>query len=314
MNDYQRTNPFRGNNLLPPVLKYLLIINVAIFVIQNFFIGYHSSANAMIQSYFALQPLGTNPTGPGFGSFYPWQLISYQFLHDGFMHVGFNMFALWMFGAELETLWGSKKFLFYYLLSGIGAGLAQLFISPLLTEVGPTIGASGAVYGILLAFGLTFPKRPIFMFPLFIPIPARIFVLGYAVIELYSGITGSDGVAHFAHLGGAATGFLLLRYGDKLGIYRFLDRIFSHKDKYTYEPPQPIKKANVYNVGNSWQESKPSYYEPEETTPSRSGMSVNGEEITQAKIDEILDKISAAGYQNLTEREKRILFELSKKL
>src|SRR6202008_2569552 len=144
------------------------------------------------------------PVGQGF---YPWQLFTYMFMHGGLMHLLFNMFALWMFGMELENTWGSRKFMLYYLICGVGAGLSNLFIGPLFGPAGPTVGASGAIYGVLIAFGMMFPDRPIFVYFL-LPIRARYFVLIYITLEVYAGITGTaDGIAHFAHLGGAAVGF-----------------------------------------------------------------------------------------------------------
>ncbi len=300
-------NRYGRSSVMPPVLKTLLILNVSVFALQ-FFI-FPSSINHLLMKFFALWPItGTNLLEPG--SFWPWQLITYQFMHSlsTFLHVGFNMFALWMFGAELENMWGSKKFLFYYLLCGIGAGVIHLFISPLFNEPLPTIGASGAVYGILLAFGLTFPNRSIFMFPFFIPIPAKIFVIIFAAIELIAGLSGRDGIAHFAHLGGAFTGFILLRFAERWGIYRFFEKFFKSdahyrsyfSQKYTEEP----KPTRVKWVSRN----------DEEFERSKDTVIINGEQITQQLIDEILDKISVSGYQNLTEREKKILFELSQRL
>ncbi len=295
-------------SVMPPVLKTLLILNVSIFALQ-FFI-FPSVLNNIILKYFALWPIqGTNLPFPG--TFWPWQLITYQFMHSlsTFLHVGFNMFALWMFGAELENMWGSRKFLFYYLLCGIGAGIIHLFVSPLFSQPLPTIGASGAVYGILLAFGLTFPNRPIFMFPFFIPIPAKIFVIIFACIELIAGISGSDGIAHFAHLGGAFTGFVLLRFAERWGIYKFFDKFFKSDEHYRsyfaerYYDPSPPKRVKWVNRSEVEEDEKP-----------HNSVIINGEHITQQIIDEILDKISASGYQSLTEKEKKILFELSQRL
>jgi membrane associated rhomboid family serine protease len=304
-NNY-RFRGFGGKGLLPPMIKALLIINVLVFVGQTFVLSMFRMGDYSIGDlffyYFALYPIGEH------SHFIIWQLITYQFMHGGIWHIFFNMLALWMFGIELEQSWGSKKFLIFYLLCGIGAGITQLFISPLFSSPAPTIGASGAIYGILLAFGLTFPDRPIFMFPFFIPIPAKYFVLIFAGISLIMGFSANDGVAHFAHLGGAATGFLLLKFGDKAGIYGLSGKLFSRKPK-----------ATVYS--NTSYTSKPGDYQSNWHTGSfgknavdSSKIYINGEEITQSKIDEILDKISASGYQNLTEREKQILFELSQKL
>jgi membrane associated rhomboid family serine protease len=291
-------------------MKTLIIINVIVFVLEKLFLDRLTFGDMLIgyifKIYFYLWPVfETN-------NFQIWQLLSYQFIHGDLWHIFFNLFALWMFGSELENEWGSRKFLIYYLLSGIGAGLIQLFVAPLFGTAAPTIGASGAVFGILVAFGLSYPNRPIFMFPIFIPVPAKIFVMIYAGINLLMGISGTGGnVAYFAHLGGALTGFLLFKFGDRIGLYRFFDRIFSGRRRplnyYEEEPrrvyqPFPGEGSSVYRRQKSQEDFVSSIF------------SVNGEEITQAKIDEILDKISETGYQNLTDREKAILFELSKKI
>lgn len=168
------------------------------------------------------------------------QLFSYMFLHGGFSHLFFNMFAVWMFGRILEETWGPKRFLFYYIACGVGAGLIQevvQFIEYEMTlsaynsvNIGTaiipmdqylnlmrTVGASGAVYAILLAFGMTYPNQSLFIFPLPFPIKAKFFVAGYALIELYSGFANNpnDNVAHFAHLGGMLFGLLFILYWKK---------------------------------------------------------------------------------------------------
>ena len=159
----------------------------------------------------------------GAESFKLWQVVTYMFLHGGFSHLFFNMFALFMFGATLERLLGSKRFLLYYMVTGIGAGLVQELVwflsfdtATLYYYIGEqliTIGASGAVFGLLLAFGMFFPKAPIFIMFIPIPIQARWFVIGYGLIELFLGVRGSgDGIAHFAHLGGMIFGFLLIKF------------------------------------------------------------------------------------------------------
>lgn len=313
MNDYNRPGGFGRFSMFPPVLKFLLISNLVIFGIEMFFGTLHLgeyTLNDFISAYLYLHPLD--------GNFFAWQLVSYQFFHGGFWHLFMNLFALWMFGAELESKWGSNRFLVFYLLSGVGGGLLQVF-SPFLFNgaAAVTLGASGSVFGVLVAFGMTFPNRPIFMFPIFIPIPAKYFVLGYALINVLMGFSGSQSgsnIAYFAHIGGAAAGFLLFRYGEKLGIFRFFERIGGKKggsqSTYSSYTEQRDPYANVYQA--RWEAPKARKAE-EERKPSKS-ISVNGEEITQAKIDEILDKISQTGYQNLTDREKQILFELSQKL
>lgn len=174
------------------------------------------------------------------GDFNVAQLITYMFMHAGFTHLFFNMFAVWMFGRLLEQVWGPKRFLFYYLVCGIGAGLIQELVQYIHYEtvlsaydsvstgysvipmkeylnMMTTVGASGAVYAILLGFGMSFPNQPLFIFPLPFPIKAKYFVIGYAVIELYSGLANNagDNVAHFAHLGGMIFGILLIMYWRK---------------------------------------------------------------------------------------------------
>ena len=160
---------------------------------------------------FALWPFGV-PQSP----FAPWQLLTYGFLHGGMNHIFFNMFGLWMFGRELERMMGPQRFLIYYLTCVVGAGLVQLIVAGAQGGLYPTLGASGGVFGILLAYGLTYPNRMVVL--LFPPIPmkAKYFVLFYGLLELYLGLSGgAPGVANFAHLGGMLFGFLLLRYWNR---------------------------------------------------------------------------------------------------
>ncbi|HET6604240.1 MAG TPA: rhomboid family intramembrane serine protease [Xanthomonadaceae bacterium] len=194
---------------LPPVTRALLIANALMFLLQQVMPG--------LVYAFALWPLGEHPIGYGETvSFLPWQIVSYAFLHGNFAHLFFNMFALLMFGAPVEMTWGPRRFAHYYFLCVIGAGFVQLIVTTLAVREGmlyPTVGASGGVYGVLLAFGLMFPDRRVML--LFPPIPMKaitlVFVFG--AIELFLGVTGTQqGVAHFAHLGGMAFGFLLIQY------------------------------------------------------------------------------------------------------
>ncbi|TAH47271.1 MAG: rhomboid family intramembrane serine protease [Rhodocyclaceae bacterium] len=193
---------------LPPVTRALLISNVGIFLLQQLF------PDALL-IHFALWPLGSEllPDGTTLG-FQIWQLVSYGFLHGGLTHLLFNMLALWMFGGAIERLFGSRPFATYYISCVIGAAIAQLIVIEFFSGgFYPTLGASGGVFGLLLAFGMMFPhQRIMLLFPP-IPMPAWVFVTGYGVIELYLGVTGSQaGVAHFAHLGGMVAGFALIQY------------------------------------------------------------------------------------------------------
>jgi membrane associated rhomboid family serine protease len=156
----------------------------------------------------------------GESSFHPWQIISYAFLHGSLLHLALNMYALWLFGGPLERRWGSHYFATFFFACVIGAGLVHLTVAELALDQGgpayPVIGASGGVFGLLLAFGLRYPDvRLLLLFPP-IPVKAKWFVLGYGLIELIAGVTGTaSGIAHFAHLGGMLTGFLLLRGGGR---------------------------------------------------------------------------------------------------
>ena len=191
---------------IPPVTRTLIGVNVAMFVAELLF-------GDVLVLKLALWPIQSAALG-GVAGFQPWQLLTYSFLHGGVLHLFFNMFALYMFGGELERLWGPKRFLNLYLASVISAALAQLAVSSLASvEPYPTIGASGGVFGLLLAFGLCFPNRiVVLLFPP-IPMPAWLFVTLYGAVELYLGVTGSEeGVAHFAHLGGMLGAWLLIQY------------------------------------------------------------------------------------------------------
>lgn len=183
---------------LPPITKAIIIVNVLIFLLQGM-IG-----DTLILS-FALWPLGSY--------FSPWQIITYAFLHGSLMHLLFNMFGVYMFGADIERVLGPRRYLNFYLVSAVSAAIAQLLVTNMTGGDYPTVGASGAVFGILLAFAMIFPHRTIM--PLFPPIPmkAPVFVALYGGLELFLGVTGTQaGVAHFAHLGGMAGGFLLMRH------------------------------------------------------------------------------------------------------
>ena len=185
---------------LPLVVKNLLIINIL------FFIGQQTELSEYLMQYLALWSVGS-------GQFNVYQLITYGFLHGNLSHLIFNMIPLFMFGRVLENTWGSKRFLNYYLLTVIGAGIVQLILG----GFSVTIGASGAVFGLLAGFGILFPNTQLFLLFPPIPIKAKYFVIGYCLIELFLGgiaIQG-DTIAHFAHLGGAIMGFLIIKYWQK---------------------------------------------------------------------------------------------------
>jgi membrane associated rhomboid family serine protease len=199
--------------MLTPVVQALLLINGLVFLAQLVYFG-------PLISWFALWPSGLlAPAGAASGvpQLWPWQIITYSFLHGGLLHLALNMYALWLFGTRLESLWGGRVFAAYYFSCVIGAAVAQLVVSEISVMQGaaayPVLGASGGVFGLLLAFGMVFPEtRLMLLFPP-IPIKAKWFVIGYGAIELLAGVTGTmEGVAHFAHLGGMVTGFILLRY------------------------------------------------------------------------------------------------------
>ncbi len=189
----------------PPVVLNLIIVNCLVLMATrmiNFDFMYR---------YFALW-------GVESPLFKPYQVVTYMFMHADINHLFFNMFSLWMFGRTLEQVMGQKRFFTYYMVCGIGAGLIQLAVSGASGAFTPTVGASGSVFGLLLAFGVLFPNQVIMLLIPPIPIKAKWFVMIYGVIELFLGVSGRQvGVAHFAHLGGMIWGYMLLMYWKKIG-------------------------------------------------------------------------------------------------
>lgn len=182
-----------------PLTQTLIIANVVVFLLEQMF-------GSAFTGRFALWPLAS-------GLFMPWQLGTYAFLHAGLTHLAFNMFGLWMFGGELERLWGPRRLALFYGVSVLTAALAQLAVTAALGAMSPTVGASGGLFGLLIGFAMVFPRRTITPLLPPIPMPAWLFVTLYGVIELTLGVTGSaSGVAHFAHLGGLLGGWLVMRY------------------------------------------------------------------------------------------------------
>lgn len=212
--------------MMTPVTKNLIIINILLYFGTVVALRYGVDLSNYLGLHFFLA-----------SDFNPAQLITYMFMHGSFTHIFFNMFAVFMFGRILEQIWGPKRFLFYYIACGIGAGLIQEIVQYIsyITEYShytmfhighvmltreeflnqlTTVGASGAVYAILLAFGMLLPNERLFIFPIPVPIKAKYFVIGYALIELYAGLANNpaDNIAHFAHLGGMVFGFILIMY------------------------------------------------------------------------------------------------------
>ena len=263
--------------------------------------------------------------------FHFYQLITYQFLHGGFTHILFNMFGLWMFGSVIENVWGPKKFLFYYITCGIGAGLMQELAQfgsfyMTVTEQVPdaslgmvfqfgeqyataldkwtTIGASGAVYAVILAFGMTFPNERLFIIPFPFPIKAKWFVLGYVAIEFFSALGSSgDGVAHTAHLGGMLFGYLMIRYWNKhpnATYDRSRGQQFFENLKRNFDQRQ----RNTHRRDNDMHVEQGGSRETDQEYNARKRKN-------QEEIDAILDKIRKSGYDSLTKEEKKRLFDAS---
>ena len=315
--NYYRPGGFGGFSFFPPIIKNLLIINAVIFVIQmimqnviveKILVGqviYSITAYDKFLNWFALNPLFVAHLSPIGGKFEIWQLLTYQFLHGGFSHILFNMFGLWMFGMEIENDWGSKKFLMYYLLCGVGAGIFHLLLSPLLgLSPAPTIGASGAIFGVMIAFALMYPDRYIFLY-FFIPIKAKYLIVFLIVLEFLMVDSASSGVAHLAHLGGAIVGFIFIMLDGSIIVP--LKNSLRSKPKNYYQ-------NTTSSSGQSWTTTFRKREENKVEDAEFYDIKDDYSNITQADIDKILDKISRSGYQNLSDKEKKILFEASKRM
>ncbi len=300
-----------GFRVLPPVVKNLLIINALMYLATFTLTRFNIDLTDVLGLHFFKA-----------SDFRVYQIITYMFMHANFGHLFFNMFALWMFGNTLENIWGSKRFLLFYMVCGIGAGLCQELVQYIeyanslanytTVNVGGqivpmsvylnmmnTVGASGAIYGLLLAFGMMFPDSRIYLYFLF-PIKAKWFVIGYAVIELITGLTGADNVAHFAHLGGMLFGLLLILYWRK-------------------NPAGPNKNfRKLKDVFQSWKQKSRMKYTPYEEVKDEPRVPRSDEEYNRQQaqrernIDEILDKVAKSGYASLTEEEKEYLFKNSR--
>ena len=307
---------FRNYTLLPPVVKNLLIINAIMYLATIVF----ETRGINLTEIFGLHYVSSK-------NFEIWQLVTYMFMHGNFGHLFFNMFALWMFGASLENTWEPRRFLLYYMVCGIGAGLIQLLVIGLqinslshvlspdalqmirenglqilnegknyIGEMGEfnralntvTVGASGSVFGLLLAFGMMYPNSVIYIYFL-LPLKAKWFVIIYGALELFFGVAGTnDGVAHFAHLGGMLFGFFLILYWNRGNrFFRFKMPKFKKKRNYKYTI------SSNYNYA-------PHHLSDEEYNYQKKQ--------NEEKINHILDKISKNGYESLTREEKEFLF------
>lgn len=193
------------------VVSNLIMLNAVLFLVT-----------ALMPQYEHMVVMNLGLWSLNSGVFEPWQLVSYMFLHGGFSHLFFNMFALYMFGRQLEYDLGQKRFLAYYMITGVGAGVLNLLTMHFMNEFGVTVGASGAVFGVLLAFGVLHPNERIMLLIPPIPLKAKWFVIGYGVLELGMGVANNgDNVAHFAHLGGMFFGLILLYYWRARRAIRF---------------------------------------------------------------------------------------------
>lgn len=184
---------------MPTMTRTLLVANIVAFLLQQLL-------GDGFTGMFALWPLGSD-------RFMPWQIVTYAFLHGGLMHLAFNMYGLWMFGSELEGVWGARRLALFYGASVLAAAVAELIVSALIGNGAPTVGASGGLFGLMIGYAMLFPQRRIMLLIPPIPMSARTFVIVYGAIELFLGVTGTAaGIAHFAHLGGLLGGWLVIRY------------------------------------------------------------------------------------------------------
>ena len=346
---------------IPPITRTLLFINIILFMVQQVIsMRYGDVLTELFGLHFVLAP-----------AFRIYQPLTYMFLHASWSHVLLNMFSLWMFGRIIEQTMGQKRFIIYYLICGIGAAFCQELwqfgeyylsgmsqydaanvngvIMPMssLLDQWVTIGASGACYGVLLAFGMTFPNERIMLLIPPIPMKAKYFVIGYAAIEAYSAFTSNGNVAHFAHLGGMFFGWLIFRYWRKQterrqagfqgwnnysgaqhnggynkngGNYHPNDRGFLQQIRAAFEnfgaAIENFFKGLFSSGASSQPKGKNNYYNNTgaQQNPSNPDQSYNAQRrAQQARMDEILEKVRRSGYASLTEAEKQELFNNSRR-
>lgn len=328
------------NFYTPPVTKNLIIINILMLLAKYVAGRYGIDFDDLLGLHFFLA-----------SDFRLYQFFTYMFVHGGFEHLFFNMFAVWMFGRIMEQTMGSQRFLFYYVVCGLGAGLVQEgvqyveylysglqaydsvnadgMIIPMSAYLNrwATVGASGAVYGILLSFGMTFPNERLFIIPIPFPIKAKWLVMGYAVIELLSAMANrGDGVAHMAHLGGMLFGLALILYWRKHGgggNNRFFGggnfRGFGGGDSY-FTRYEDVSDSTLNRRPNLWQRFKQWYADlrkpkmrvhPGGTKHADDMAWRQQKKEREEEIDRILAKVKQGGYESLTTEEKKKLFDAS---
>lgn len=289
---------------LPQVTKYIILANVVVWLVDTIL----SSRGIQLYAIGGLFKFGTP-------YFRLWQPLTYMFLHSGFWHLFCNMFAVLMFAPVLEQRWGSRRFLIYYLVCGIGAGLVQQAVWFLTGTPGVTVGASGAVFGILFAFGWLYPDVEMFLMFIPIPIKARIFVFLYAAFELWQGIApgAGDNVAHFAHLGGMLFGWLLILYWNHKG-YTGAGRAQMSSDSRLKTWWQNIKrrfenhKRDQRSSFSGYHYQDPVADNSAETDNATTKATTGRTPQEEKEMNEILDKIKLHGYGSLTEYERSKLF------
>lgn len=309
---------------IPPVTRNILIINVICFLMQEVLKLQGIDVTDWLGLHFVLAE-----------NFNVFQLFSYMFLHGGFTHLFFNMFSLWMFGGLIERTLGTKRFLLYYFVCGLGAGICQEIwqmsqfyienmsfysfvkgadgsLMPMTTYLNrwTTIGASGACYGVLLAFGMLYPNERIMLLLPPIPMKAKYFVAGYAAIELFSAYSSNDNIAHLAHLGGMLFGWLLLVYWKR----KRQRKTTSVWDQWSDNQTSQHKSAWIDKLKNSVSSRQTTAGNAHHTATRETDYEYNiRSKEEEQRMDEILDKIRRSGYDSLTTDEKRELFRISRK-
>jgi len=301
-NNYQQYNRPNLNFIRPRLFKgairNIIVANVAVYLIMVLL-----RAQQLVNFNFGLVPHDVLTKG------YVWQLFTYMFVHGGFGHLFWNMFVLWMFGMEIENYWGKHQFYKFYFITGIGSGLVTLLFSA--NSQIPVVGASGAIYGVLVAFAMLFPERQIYFYFL-IPIKAKFFVAIMVVITFFSTLVpGTSNVSHLTHLGGLVIGYLYLSR------YKLLAHLRRQSRSANWHWPRLKIRNPFHNLHFDLRrrKSKPSRPttspRPAEPTPPPSN-SYQAEETMREELDRILDKININGYDGLTEQEKSTLYLLSK--